>query len=131
MAQKKGVFFVEWAPQEDVLAHPSVGAFFTHSGWNSTLESIIAGVPMICWPQFGGHQINSRWVNEVWRIGLDMDTCDRSTVEMMIKTLMMEDKRAEIMESMDRIAKLAHDCVSQGGSSDHNLDNLIEDIRQV
>jgi UDP:flavonoid glycosyltransferase YjiC (YdhE family) len=94
--------------------HPWVDILLTVAGaWNSTLESIIAGVPMICWPQFGDHQINSRWVNEVWRIGLDMkDTFDRLTVETMIKTLMMEDKGAEIMESMDRIAKLAHDCVS-------------------
>jgi len=111
--------------------HPAMGGFFTHAGWNSTLEGILAGVPMICWPQFGDHQIDSKWVSDVWRIGLDMkDTCDRSTVERMIKTL-MEDRREEIIGSMDRIAKLAHDCVSQCGSSYHNLDKLIEDIRQV
>ncbi|XP_059462891.1 7-deoxyloganetic acid glucosyltransferase-like isoform X2 [Corylus avellana] len=122
---------VDWAPQEDVLAHPSTGGFLTHSGWNSTLESIVAGVPMVCWPQIADQQINSRWVSEVWRIGLDMkDTCDRSTVETMIKTL-MNDGREEIMISMDRIAKLAHDCVSQGGSSYHNLDMLVEDIRKI
>jgi len=70
-----------------------MGGFFTHAGWNSTLEGILAGVPMICWPQFGDHQIDSKWVSDVWRIGLDMkDTCDRSTVERMIKTL-MEDRR--------------------------------------
>jgi hypothetical protein len=128
---KERGFFVEWAPQEDVLAHPAVGGFFTHNGWNSTLEGILAGVPMICWPQIGDQQINSRWVSDVWRIGLDMkDTCDRSTVERMIKTL-MENRREEIIGSMDRIAKLAYDCVSQCGSSYHNLDKLIEDIRQV
>jgi hypothetical protein len=128
---KERGFFVEWAPQEDVLAHLAVGGFFTHNGWSSTLEGILAGVPMICWPQIGDQQINSRLVSNVWRIGLDMkDTCDRSTVERMIKTL-MEDRREEIIGSMDRIAKLAHDCVSQCGSSYHNLDKLIEDIRQV
>jgi hypothetical protein len=128
---KERGLLVDWAPQEDVLAHPSTGGFLTHSGWNSTLESIVAGVPMVCWPQLGDQQINSRWVSEVWRIGLDMkDTCDRSTVETMIKTL-MKDGREEIMMSMDRIAKLAHDCVSQGGSSYHNLDMLVEDIRKI
>jgi hypothetical protein len=113
---KERGLLVDWAPQEEVLAHPSTGGFLTHSGWNSTLESIVAGVPMICWPQIGDQQINSRWVSEVWRIGLDIkDTCDRSTVETM----------------MDRIAKLARDCVGQGGSSYHNLDMLIEDIGKI
>jgi UDP:flavonoid glycosyltransferase YjiC (YdhE family) len=128
---KERGLLVDWAPQEEVLAHPSTGGFLTHSGWNSTLESIVAGVPMICWPQIGDQQINSRWVSEVWRIGLDIkDTCDRSTVETMIRTL-MKDGREEIMMSMDRIAKLARDCVGQGGSSYHNLDMLIEDIGKI
>ncbi|GLT65371.1 hypothetical protein SLA2020_378090 [Shorea laevis] len=124
-------FLAHWTPQEEVLAHPAVGGFLTHGGWNSILESIAARVPMLCWAQLGDQQINSRLVSEVWRIGLDMkDTCDRSTVEKMIKTL-MEDRSAEFITSMDRIAKLAHDCVNQCGSSYHNLDKLIEDLKEV
>ncbi|XP_059428677.1 7-deoxyloganetic acid glucosyltransferase-like [Corylus avellana] len=124
-------FLVDWAPQEEVLAHQAVGGFLTHNGWNSTLEGIVAGVPMVCWPTVADQQINSRWVSEVWRIGLDMkDTCDRSTIEMMIRAV-MEERREDIMRSMDPIVKLAHDCVNQGGSSYHNLDKLIEDIKEV
>ena len=55
---------------------------------------------MICWPVFGDHQLNNRWVSERWRIGLDMkDMCDRLTIEMMIKTL-LKHRREEIMGSM-------------------------------
>ena len=128
---KERGFLVDWAPQEEVLAHQAVGGFLTHNGWNSTLEGIVAGVPMVCWPTVADQQINSRLVSEVWKIGLDMkDTCDRSTIEMMIREV-MEERREEMMRSMDRIVKLARDCVNPGGSSYHNLDKLIEDVKEV
>ncbi|KAL6327329.1 hypothetical protein AAG906_018782 [Vitis piasezkii] len=98
---KKRGLLVSWAPQEEVLAHPAVGAFLTHSGWNSTLKGITAGVPMICWPRFADQQINSRFVSHVWKLGIDMkDTCDRIMIEKMVRNL-MEEKRAEFMKSAD------------------------------
>ncbi|TKY63370.1 7-deoxyloganetic acid glucosyltransferase [Spatholobus suberectus] len=86
---------VEWAPQEKVLAHPAVGGFLTHSGWNSTLECITEGVPMLCWPLIADQTINSRCVSEQWGIGLDMNgTCDRLIVEKMVKKCDGESNRA-------------------------------------
>ncbi|KAL5550188.1 hypothetical protein UlMin_000364 [Ulmus minor] len=131
LGTKERGFLVDWAPQEEVLGHCAVGGFLTHSGWNSTIEGIKAGVPMLCWPKLADQQVNSRWVSEVWKIGLDMkDMCNRSTVAKMIK-LLMEDKKGEIRRSMDEISKLSNESVSEGGSSYRNLEKLIEDLRQI
>ncbi|KAL5708709.1 7-deoxyloganetic acid glucosyltransferase [Ranunculus cassubicifolius] len=130
VATKERGYIVEWCPQEEVLLHPALGAFFTHSGWNSTLEAIVAGLPMICWPKFADQPVNSRYVSEVWKIGFDMkDICDRSTVERMVRDLMDDKKNKELLVSVDQIAAKAKKCVSQGGSSYLNMDMLIEDIK--
>ncbi|PON87607.1 UDP-glucuronosyl/UDP-glucosyltransferase [Trema orientale] len=122
-------YVVGWAPQEEVLVHPAVGGFLTHSGWNSTLESIVAGVPMICWPSLLDQQINSRFVSHVWKLGLDMkDICDRKVVEKMVNDLMGE-RREEFEKSTAEMARLAKKSVSEGGSSHCNLERLIEDIK--
>ncbi|GMI69721.1 UDP-glucosyl transferase 85A2 [Hibiscus trionum] len=122
---------VSWAPQEEVLGHGAIGGFLSHSGWNSTLESVVEGVPMICWPYFADQQINSRFVSQVWGLGLDMkDLCDRQIVEKMVNGLMVE-KRQEFVKSATKVAKLAKECVNVGGSSYCNLDRLVEDIRSM
>ncbi|XP_016493365.1 7-deoxyloganetic acid glucosyltransferase-like isoform X1 [Nicotiana tabacum] len=122
-------YIVEWAPQEEVLAHPAIGGFLTHSGWNSTLESIYEGVPMICWPFYADQQVNSRLVGEVWKIGLDMkDTCDRVIIENMVKDL-IETRKDEFAKSARLMTKLARKSVSENGSSYCNLDRLIKDIK--
>ncbi|XP_011038346.1 PREDICTED: 7-deoxyloganetic acid glucosyltransferase-like [Populus euphratica] len=124
-------FIAGWVPQEEVLAHKAIAGFLTHSGWNSTLESIVAGVPMICWPYFADQQVNSRFVGEVWKLGLDMkDQCDREIVEKMVNDLMVE-RREEFVRSATRMAELSRKSVREGGSSYCNLNRLIEDIRSM
>jgi hypothetical protein len=126
---KERGYMVGWAPQEEVLAHPAIGGFLTHSGWNSTIESIVAGIPMICWPYFADQQVNSRFVSQVWKLGMDMkDVSDRVVVEKMVNDLMVE-KREEFLKSSVEMSRLARESVSEGGPSYSNLDRLIEDIR--
>ncbi|KAG9453232.1 hypothetical protein H6P81_006136 [Aristolochia fimbriata] len=118
-----------WVSQEQVLGHDAVGGFLTHSGWNSTLESIVAGVPMVCWPYFADQQINSRFADEVWGIGLDIkDKGDRRTVEQSVRDL-IENKNERLRQSADRMAMLARKAVAKGGSSYDSFDRLIQSIK--
>ncbi|RAL51751.1 hypothetical protein DM860_010469 [Cuscuta australis] len=64
---------VPWAPQVQVLSHPSVAAFVTHCGWNSILEAVSSGVPLICRPFYGDQPMNSRLVESEWEIGVSVE----------------------------------------------------------
>lgn len=127
---KERGYIVEWAPQEQVLAHHALGAFLTHSGWGSVLESIVAKIPMICWPYMGDHYINTQCVTKIWKIGVELEAWDRSTVEKAIIAV-METKKEDFQSSMAKVAKLAEDSISKGGSSSQNLEKLVEDIRKI
>ncbi|KAK3152602.1 hypothetical protein QOZ80_2BG0161170 [Eleusine coracana subsp. coracana] len=60
----RGLAVAAWAPQVRVLAHPATAAFVSHCGWNSTLESVSAGVPMIAWPLYAEQRMNAVFLTE-------------------------------------------------------------------
>ncbi|GFP86336.1 UDP-glycosyltransferase 76f1 [Phtheirospermum japonicum] len=122
-------YIVKWAPQQEVLSHPAVGGFWTHSGWNSTLESICEGVPMICSPFFGDQRVNSRYVNDVWKIGIKLEKgMEREEIEDAIRTLMVGEKGEEMRKRVVCMKEKVDLCLSSGGSSYRALDGLIDFI---
>ncbi|KAL3644354.1 hypothetical protein CASFOL_012286 [Castilleja foliolosa] len=119
---------VPWAPQPQVLEHKSVGAFVTHCGWNSILESIVGGVPVICRPFFGDQRLNSRMVEETWRIGVRVGGgvfTKEGTVEALQRVML--DGNA-MRESVWKMKEKARNAVGMEGSSTANFNKLLEVI---
>ncbi|PWA55973.1 UDP-glucuronosyl/UDP-glucosyltransferase [Artemisia annua] len=123
-------YIVKWAPQQEVLAHPATGGFFTHNGWNSTLESICEGVPMICSPCFGDQPPNARYVSDVWKIGVQLENgLERSEIESAIKRVMVDREGMEMRDRSINLKTKAELCFKKDGSSYASLDDLVNYIQ--
>ncbi|KAK1608237.1 hypothetical protein QYE76_031910 [Lolium multiflorum] len=120
---------IQWAPQQEVLAHPSVGGFWTHNGWNSTLESISEGLPMICRPQFADQMMNTRYVEAAWGVGFELEgELKRNKIEEAVRKLMKDAKGVVARERAQELKKKVESCLESGGSSLLAIDKLIGQI---
>ncbi|KAG1346210.1 UDP-glycosyltransferase 73C5-like [Cocos nucifera] len=133
-----------WAPQLMILSHPAVGGFLTHCGWNSSLEAISAGVPMITWPFFGDQFLNERLIVDVLRTGImagvknpwiwgtvsNQLSVKRDDVEKAVRSLMDVGEEGERRrERATELGEKARKAVKEGGSSYVNMTLLIEYVR--
>lgn len=124
-----------WAPQLQVLKHGSVGGFFSHCGWNSTLENItLNGVPMLCWPDKAEQGVIARSLTDVWKLGLPFKVgkdckVSRDEVEQAVKSLMQGEEAQEMRRRGAELKKQVEKVVKQGGSSVANLEALVMAMR--
>lgn len=116
-----------WCDQEKVLNHASVGSFLTHCGWNSTLDTICSGVPVICWPFFAEQQTNCWFSFEKWGIGMEIDNeVRRSEVEKQVRELMEGEKGKEMTRKAMEWKQLAEEAIAPpSGSSYINFEKLV------
>ncbi|XVE49531.1 hypothetical protein DITRI_Ditri01bG0090100 [Diplodiscus trichospermus] len=120
-----------WCSQEQVLKHPSIGGFLSHMGWNSTLESLSCGVPMVCWPFFAEQQLNCLFAWREWGIGMEIDTnVKRDEVEKLVRELLEGEKGVEMKRKAMEWKKKAEEAIRPGGSSFHNLEEVAAQFLQ-
>ncbi|KAK7306718.1 hypothetical protein VNO77_44673 [Canavalia gladiata] len=122
-------YITSWCIQDQVLTHPSIGLFLTHCGWNSSLEGITAGVPMICWPFFAEQQTNCRYVCTTWGIGMEINhDVKREEITNLVKEMIEGDKGKEMKQKCLEWKKKAKIATDVGGSSYNNFYKLIKEV---
>ncbi|VFQ92309.1 unnamed protein product [Cuscuta campestris] len=79
--REQGLVIHGWAPQLEILWHRSTGGFLSHCGWNSSLESLSQGVPMIGWPMAAEQAFNSKMMAEEMGVCVELTKGVRSNLE--------------------------------------------------
>ncbi|KZV41174.1 hypothetical protein F511_10308 [Dorcoceras hygrometricum] len=135
---EKGLIIQGWAPQMLILDHPSVGVFVTHCGWNSILEGVCAGVPMVTWPMFAEQFFNEKLVTEVLMIGVSVENkqwrtvavegVPRETMAKAVRRVMLGGDATEMRDRAKCCREVARNAVEEGGSSYTDLSALIKEL---
>ncbi|CAL5324767.1 hypothetical protein CsSME_00003885 [Camellia sinensis var. sinensis] len=129
-----GVVVPLWAPQLKILSHPSVGGFLSHCGWNSTLESLTNGVPMIAWPLYAEQRMNATMLEEELGVAVKPKVLPtkkvvrRKEIEEMVTSVMESNKhgRKEMKERAKELKNSGKNALSNGGSSYKSMCEVIK-----
>jgi len=129
---------VKWSPQEEVLAHPSLVCFITHCGWNSSIEALSLGVPMLTFPAWGDQVTNAKFLVDVFGVGIRLGYSmienkfvTRDEVKKCLLEATIGEKAEDLKQNAIKWKKMAEEAVAIGGSSDRNLDEFLEEIKKI
>ncbi|WCJ25605.1 UDP-Glycosyltransferase superfamily protein [Euphorbia peplus] len=119
---------VDWTPQQKVLTHPSIACFLTHCGWNSTMEGVGNGVPLLCCPYFADQFLNETYICDVWKVGLKFDKniqgiISRDEIRNKVEQLLADEK---LKERASELKETAITSVREGGYSHKSFKNFVQ-----
>ncbi|KAG7636270.1 UDP-glucuronosyl/UDP-glucosyltransferase [Arabidopsis thaliana x Arabidopsis arenosa] len=133
----KGLIIRGWAPQVLILDHKAIGGFVTHCGWNSTLEGIAAGLPMVTWPMGAEQFYNEKLLTKVLRIGVNVGATElvkkgklisRAQVEKAVREVIGGEKAEERRLRAKELGEMAKAAVEEGGSSYNDVNKFMEEL---
>ncbi|CAI9104601.1 OLC1v1003307C1 [Oldenlandia corymbosa var. corymbosa] len=135
----KGLIVTGWAPQVLILQHEAVGAFVTHCGWNSVLEGVCSGLPMVTCPLFADQFFNEKLLTDVLKIGvsagahknswISSDAVKDEALAKAIEKVMVDEEAVEMRNRAKELSGLAKKAVENGGSSYLAFWALVEELR--
>ncbi|KAG6491772.1 anthocyanidin 3-O-glucosyltransferase 7-like [Zingiber officinale] len=119
---------VSWAPQQGVLRHAAVGVFVTHCGWNSVLEAVASGVPMICRPFFGDQRLNASTLSLVWGIGVGFEggSMTKEGVVGALETVLKSEEGKRMKSKAGELKATVAKAVQPDGSSPANFNKFLD-----
>lgn len=133
--RERGFVVKNWAPQSEVLRHRSIGVFVTHCGWNSVLEGIASGVPMICWPLYAEQKMNKVHMVEEIKVGVVMEGYEEELVkaeevEAKVRLVMAPGSGdgKELRQRLLTAKEMTVEVLKKGGSSDVAFDAFLTDL---
>ncbi|KAH6828725.1 hypothetical protein C2S53_018074 [Perilla frutescens var. hirtella] len=131
----EGMVVREWVPQPQILAHPSIGGFMSHCGWNSCLESITRGVAIAAWPMHSDQPSNGAFVADILRTSVvvrewkeRVEVVKASTVESVVRRLMASEEGEEMQRRAEELGAAVRRATEAGGASRLELDSFIGHI---
>ncbi|XP_073038622.1 UDP-glycosyltransferase 83A1-like [Primulina eburnea] len=116
------------APQQKVLSHPSIACFLSHCGWNSTVESVSNGVPMLCLPYFADQFMNRSYITDIWKVGLpfvhdDDGIIRKEEIKNKVDQVLGDDT---FKQRASQLQKITQASACEGGDSTKNLMNFVK-----
>ncbi|KAE9605726.1 hypothetical protein Lal_00025364 [Lupinus albus] len=125
----RGFMVSSWAPQAQVLSHGSIGGFLTHCGWNSILESVVNGVPLVAWPLYAEQKMNAVLVSEDVKVALrpkvgENGLVGREEIASVVKRLMEGEEGKKLCHQMKELKDVAVKILSENGSSTKYISDL-------
>ncbi|XP_021280942.1 hydroquinone glucosyltransferase [Herrania umbratica] len=130
----RGLVVPSWAPQAQVLSHGSTGGFLTHCGWNSALESVVNGVPLIAWPLYAEQKMNAVMLAEDIKVALRAKPNEnglicRDEIAKAVKGLMEGEEGKGVRNRMKDLKEAAAKVLSENGSSSKALSEVAQKWR--
>ena len=117
-----------------MVQHEAVAAFVTHCGWNSTLEAITAGLPMICWPLYAEQGMNKVFMVEEMKIAVEMqgyeELVSAEEVEAKVRLVMETEEGKALRERLAVAREKALEATKEGGSSEVALAEFLRDLEK-
>ncbi|XP_010478469.1 PREDICTED: UDP-glycosyltransferase 78D1-like [Camelina sativa] len=122
---------VPWAPQVELLKHEATGVNVTHCGWNSVLESVSAGVPIIGRPILADNRLNGRAVEVVWKVGMMVNNgvFTKEGFENCLHQVLVHDDGKTMKANAKKLKEKLQEDVSTKGFENFNV--LLDEIVKV
>ncbi|XP_032585090.1 UDP-glucosyltransferase 2 [Drosophila mojavensis] len=98
------IYYHNWLPQDDILAHPNTKLFITHAGKGGIAEAQYHGVPMVAMPIFGDQPSNAdNMVSAGFGLSVDWTTLTEASLAQTLNEVLQNSSYREKVRSFSAL----------------------------